>query len=145
MNLAGANAKVSGRIAPDGSGRIAGKVTAQRAAPLVDLLGSVWIGGLSKLVPPFLREGELDLDVVTERVARPPVSEMRFRTTATGTAAGGEFDGQVDSLDGRTEKLEVTLATDNTGRGSNERRAGAQPPIPGRPCADRVSVPGSST
>ncbi len=69
VNLAGANAKVSGRIAPDGSGRIAGKVTAERAAPLVDLMGSVWIGGLSKLVPPFLRDGELDLDVVTERVA----------------------------------------------------------------------------
>ena len=117
VNLAGANAKVSGRIAPDGSGRIAGKVTAERAAPLVDLMGSVWIGGLSKLVPPFLRDGELDLDVVTERVARPPGSpEMRLRTTARGTAAGGEFDGQVDSLDGRTEKLEVTLATNNTGK-----------------------------
>src|SRR5690606_7195018 len=57
-NLAGADARVSGRIAPDGSGRIAGTVTAKRAAPLVDLLGSVWIGGISKLVPPFLREGE---------------------------------------------------------------------------------------
>lgn len=117
VNLAGANAKVSGRIAPDGSGRIEGKVTAERAAPLVDLMGSVWIGGLSKLVPPFLRDGELDLDVITERVARPPgSSEMRLRTTARGTAAGGAFEGQVDSLDGRTEKLDVTLATDNTGR-----------------------------
>ena len=96
VDLAGANANVSGRIAPDGSGRIAGKVTAERAAPLVDLMGSVWIGGLSKLVPPFLRDGELDLDVATERVARPPGSpEMRLRTTARGTAAGGEFDGQV--------------------------------------------------
>jgi hypothetical protein len=35
-DLAGASARVSGRIAPDGSGRIAGRVTAQRAAPLVD-------------------------------------------------------------------------------------------------------------
>ncbi|WP_210484930.1 AsmA family protein [Microvirga antarctica] len=117
VNLAGANAKVSGRIAPDGSGRIAGTVTAERAAPLVDLMGSVWIGGLSKLVPPFLREGGLSLDVVTERVARPAGSaEMRLRTTARGTAAGGAFEGQVDSLDGRTENLDVTLATDNTGR-----------------------------
>ena len=117
VNLAGANAKVSGRIAPDGSGRIAGKVTAERAAPLVDLIGSVWIGGLSKLVPPFLRDGDLDLDVVTERVARPTgSSESLLRTTARGTAAGGSFDGKVDFLDGRTENLDVTLATANTGR-----------------------------
>ncbi|MCB8821326.1 AsmA family protein [Microvirga rosea] len=117
VDLAGANARVSGRIAPDGSGRIAGKVTAQRAAPLVDLLGSVWIGGISKLVPYFLREGDLDLDVVTERVIPAPNSnELRLRTTAKGTAAGGSFLGSVDSLDGRTENLDVTLATDNTGR-----------------------------
>ncbi|QFU16010.1 AsmA family protein [Microvirga thermotolerans] len=120
VNLAGANARVSGRIAPDGSGRIAGKVTAQRAAPLVDLLGSVWIGGISKLVPYFLREGDLDLDIVTERVAPPPNStELRLRTTAKGTAAGGSFLGSVDSLDGRTENLDVTLGTDNTGRWVN--------------------------
>ena len=67
VDLAGANARVSGRILPDGSGRISGKVTAPRAAPLVDLLGTVWIGGVSKLVPDFLREGDLDLDIVTER------------------------------------------------------------------------------
>ena len=42
-------------------------MTAPRAAPLVDLLGTVWIGGVSKLVPAFLREGDLDLDIVTER------------------------------------------------------------------------------
>ena len=61
VDLAGANARVAGRIEPDGSGRIAGKVTAKRAAPLVDLLGRVWIGGLSRLVPYFLREGDLEL------------------------------------------------------------------------------------
>ncbi|MBZ6075249.1 AsmA protein [Microvirga puerhi] len=120
VDLAGANARVSGRIAPDGSGRIAGKVTAQRASPLVDLLGSVWIGGISKLVPYFLREGDLNLDVVTERVAPAPNSnELRLRTTAKGTAAGGSFLGSVDSLDGRTENLDVTLATENTGRWVN--------------------------
>ena len=46
--------------------RIAGRVTAERAAPLVDLIGTVWIGGVSKLVPHFLREGNLNLDVVAE-------------------------------------------------------------------------------
>ncbi|MGO4572432.1 AsmA family protein [Microvirga sp. 2TAF3] len=120
VDLAGANARVSGRIAPDGSGRIAGKVSAQRASPLVDLLGSVWIGGISKLVPYFLREGDLNLDVVTERVAPPSGStELRLRTTAKGTAAGGSFEGTVDSLDGRTENLNVSLATANTGRWVN--------------------------
>ncbi len=117
VNLAGANAKVSGRIAPDGSGRIAGKVTAQRAAPVIDLLGSVWIGGLSRLVPPFLREGDLNLDVVSERVPPTPgTAELRLRTTANGIVAGGGFASRVDSLDGRTETLEARLTTENTGR-----------------------------
>jgi hypothetical protein len=120
VDLAGANARVSGRIAPDGSGSITGKVTAQRAAPLVDLIGSVWIGGVSKLVPYFLREGALDVQVATERVAPPPgSSEVRLRTTAKGMAAGGSIDGSVDSVDGRTQNLDLTLATPTTGRWVN--------------------------
>ena len=107
----------SGRILPDGSGRISGKVTAPRAAPLVDLLGTVWIGGVSKLVPDFLREGDLDLDIVTERATpeRGP-SELRLKTTARGRAAGGGFDAEVLTLDGLTQTLDVMLTTDNTGR-----------------------------
>jgi hypothetical protein len=120
VDLAGANARVRGRIAPDGSGRITGKVTAKRAAPLVDLLGSVWIGGISRLVPYYLREGALDVDIATERVAPPPGStELRLRTTAKGTAAGGTLEGRVDSVDGRTESLNLTLAAENTGRWVN--------------------------
>jgi uncharacterized protein involved in outer membrane biogenesis len=116
VDLAGANARFNGRIAPDGSGRIAGKVTAQRAAPLVDLLGSVWIGGVSKLVPHFLREGGLNLDVVTERATPEAGSAgLRLRTTARGTAAGGSFDADVITVDGTSESLDVRLATDNTG------------------------------
>jgi hypothetical protein len=116
VDLAGANARVSGRIAPDGSGRIAGKVTAQRAAPLVDLLGSVWIGGVSKFVPYFLREGGLNVDVVTERATpEPGSSELRLRTTVKGTAAGGAFDGEAMTVDGATDTLRVRVATDNTG------------------------------
>lgn len=117
VDVAGANARVKGRIAPDGAGQITGKVTAARAAPLVDLLGSVWIGGISKLVPYFVREGALDVEVATERIAPPPgVSQLRTRTTARGTAAGGTFEGQVESRDGRTESLAVVLSTENTGR-----------------------------
>jgi len=120
VDLAGANARVSGRIAPDGSGSINGKVTAQRAAPLIDLIGSVWIGGVSKLVPHFLREGELNVQVGAERVAPPPGStELRLRTTMKGTAAGGMIEGSVDAVDGRTENLNLTLSTENTGRWVN--------------------------
>ena len=116
VDLAGANARVSGRIAPDGSGRIAGKVTAQRAAPLVDLLGAVWIGGVSKLVPPFLREGELDLNLTAERAGAAQQGPPRLRTAVRGRAAGGDFDADVLATDGVTESLTIRLATDNTGR-----------------------------
>ena len=120
VDLAGANARVRGRIDPDGSGQITGKVTAQRAEPLVDLLGSVWIGGISKLVPHFVREGALDVDVTTERVAPAPGStELRLRTTARGRVAGGPFEGRVESVDGRTEGLTLSLSADNTGRWVN--------------------------
>jgi hypothetical protein len=126
VDLGGANARVSGRIAADGSGRIAGKITAPRAAPLIDLVGSVWIGGLANLVPSFLREGDLNLDIVTERVAPPAGSrELRLRTVARGQAAGGTFDGRVDSADGRTESLELRLATANTARWLGARSGGA--------------------
>ena len=115
-DLAGANAQVRGRIEPDGSGRIEGRVTAERAAPLVDLIGTVWIGGVSKLVPPFLRQGDLSVDVVAERAAPSQRSTgLRLRTTARGTAAGGLFEAEVLSADGFTENLNVTLATANTG------------------------------
>lgn len=115
-DLAGANARVSGRIEPDGSGRIEGRVTAERAAPLVDLLGSVWIGGVSKFVPHFLREGELNINVVAERAAPSQRSGgLRLKTIARGTAAGGLFEAEVLSADGFTENLNLKLATDNTG------------------------------
>ena len=115
-DLAGANAQVSGRIEPDGSGRIEGRVTAERAAPLVDLIGTVWIGGVSKLVPHFLREGDLNLNVVAERAAPSHRSGgLRLKTTARGTAAGGLFEAEVLSADGFTENLNVKLATENTG------------------------------
>jgi hypothetical protein len=115
-DLAGANASISGRIAPDGSGRIAGKVTASRAAPLVDLVGRVWVGGVSRLVPRFLREGELDLEIVAERAAVSDGTALSLKTTMRGTAAGGLFEADVLSDEGRTERLALRLATDNTGR-----------------------------
>ena len=100
-DLAGANARVSGRIEPDGSGSIAGRVTAKRAAPLVDLIGTVWIGGVSQLVPHFLREGDLELDVIAERAATIQRSTgLRLRTSARGRAAGGLFEAEACRADG---------------------------------------------
>ncbi|MEZ0170057.1 AsmA family protein [Microvirga sp. TS319] len=138
VNLAGANARVSGRIAPDGSGSISGKVTAQRAAPLIDLIGSVWIGGVSKLVPHFVREGALNVQVGAERVAPPPGStELRLRTTMKGTAAGGSIEGSVDAVDGRTESLNLALTTENTGRWVNRAS------LPGLDRPSRIELRGA--
>lgn len=114
VDLAGANARVSGRIAPDGSGRITGRATAQRAAPLVDLLGSLWMGSASRLVPPFLREGELDLNVAAERTGSGGTSPLRM--TAKGRAAGGEFEADVLAVGGAAEVVSVQLATDAVAR-----------------------------
>lgn len=114
VDLAGANARVSGRIAPDGSGRITGKITAQRAAPLIDLLGSVWVGGVSRLVPPFLREGDLNLDVAAERAGAGGAAPLRV--TAKGRAAGSNLDADLLTVGGATEMLSVQIATDAVGR-----------------------------
>ena len=147
VDLAGANARVSGRIAPDGSGRIAGKVTAQRAAPLVDLLGSVWIGGVSKLVPSFLREGELDLDIVTERaIPEPGSSELKLRTTARGRAAGGGFEGEVltaDGIDAESRRAGRDRQYRPLGRPARRRQCCAGRPA--RRCAGPGSGPDRST
>lgn len=118
VDLAGANAQVQGRIDAQGSGRIAGKITARRAAPLVDLLGRVWVGGVSKLVPSFLREGDLDLDVAVERAppSDPNGTDVGLKTSVRGTAAGGRLDADVLSTGGQTESLVLKVATDNTGR-----------------------------
>jgi uncharacterized protein involved in outer membrane biogenesis len=115
VDLAGANARLAGRIEPDGAGTIAGKVTARRAAPLVDLLGRVWVGGVSRLIPVFLREGDLDLDVTAERASDPRAAAQRLRTTAKGRAAGGLFEADAVTAEGVTESLRVRLATQNTG------------------------------
>lgn len=114
-DLAGANVKVQGRIGPDGAGRIAGKVTAQRAAPLVDLLGRVWSEALPQVVPPFLRNGALDLDVALERT-RESSGVTGLLTTARGMAAGGRIDVKALSDAGGPRSLDVILQTADTAR-----------------------------
>lgn len=111
-NLAGANAKLSGRITPDGAGRIAGHVGAASAAPLLALLDRVWIPE-ARLLPAFLREGALDLDVSLEREAGEADT---LRTTAKGKAADSTIEGSLLARGGRLETLDVTIAAPRAGR-----------------------------
>lgn len=116
VDLAGANARVNGRIAADGSGRIEGRLNARRAAPLIDLLGSVGVGGVAKLVPGFLREGELDVGLTAERAPPDPRSGApALRTVLRGTAAGGPLQADLRTVAGRTEAFTVRLETASTG------------------------------
>ncbi|GEP05726.1 AsmA family protein [Methylobacterium oxalidis] len=110
-DLAGANAKLSGRIAPDGSGRIAGRVTAPVAAPLLALLDRVWVAE-SRLIPAFLRTGALDLDITAERQAGEAEA---LRTVARGRAGGGTLDASLLSRAGHVESLDVALGTPKAG------------------------------
>ncbi|MGU3361090.1 AsmA family protein [Methylobacterium sp. M6A4_1b] len=108
-DLAGANAKLSGRISPDGTGRIAGQVAAAVAAPLFALLDRVWVAE-ARRVPAFLRAGALDVAVSLERDAG---AADTLRVGARGKAAGGTLDLDLRSRAGRIDALDLTLATAN--------------------------------
>lgn len=114
--IAGADADGSGRIAPDGTGRIEGRLTAAKAAPLVDLIGPVWIGSLARLVPGPVRDGPLDLRLTAERVADPASPEPVFRTALTGRAGGGPFQATTLTAAGALRELSVRVSTEDGGR-----------------------------
>nr|WP_204262862.1 AsmA family protein [Methylobacterium sp. BTF04] len=111
-NLAGANASLSGRIEADGTGQIAGRVSAQKAAPLFALLDRVWIAE-ARLVPAFLRDGALDLRVSLER---DPKTADTLRVSANGSAAGGSLDLDLLTRAGGIEGIDLIVATPSTGR-----------------------------
>ncbi|HEX8417501.1 MAG TPA: AsmA family protein, partial [Methylobacterium sp.] len=111
-DLAGANARLSGRIDPDGAGRIAGRVSAPVAAPLLALLDRVWIAE-ARLLPAFVRAGALDLDVRLEREAG---AADTLRTTAKGGAAGGTLELALLTRGGRIETLDLAIATAQAGQ-----------------------------
>lgn len=123
-NLAGANARLSGRIAPDGSGRIAGRVSAPVAAPLLALLDRVWVAE-ARLLPDFLRQGALDLDLTLEREAG---AADTLRAAAKGKAAGSDLDLVVLSRSGRLDSLDATLATTEAGRWTGRSGAASRQP-----------------
>ncbi|KAB1072807.1 AsmA family protein [Methylobacterium planeticum] len=110
-DLAGANAKLSGRINPDGAGRITGRLTAPVAAPLLALLDRVWVAE-ARLIPAFLRAGALDLGVTVERGAGEAEA---LRIAATGTAAGGSLDVSLLSRAGHVDRLDLTIAAPRAG------------------------------
>ncbi|MGX5775311.1 AsmA family protein [Methylorubrum zatmanii] len=111
-DLAGANAQLAGRIAPDGSGRIEGRVSAARAAPLLALLERGFLPE-ARLVPQSFRENGLTLDLTLEREAGEADS---LRATAKGRAGGGNLDLALLTHLGRIDRLDATLATERTGR-----------------------------
>ena len=110
-NLAGANAKLSGRIGADGTGRVAGRLSAPVAAPLVALVERVWTAE-GRLIPAFLRAGALDLAVTLERDAGDADA---LRLAAEGKAAGGSLDLSLVSRGGAVEGATVHLATPRAG------------------------------
>lgn len=111
-NLSGTNATLSGRIAPDGGGRITGRVSAPSAAPLLSLVDRTWIAE-ARLLPRFLREGALDLEVTLEREAGATGS---LRTSAKGKAGESSIEGSVLARSGRLDSLDATLASPRSGR-----------------------------
>ncbi|MCJ2108846.1 AsmA family protein [Methylobacterium sp. E-041] len=110
-DLAGANAKLSGRIGADGTGRVAGRLSAPVAAPLLALVDRVWIAE-TRLIPAFLRAGALDLAVTLERDAGDADA---LRLAATGQAAGGSLDLSLVSRAGAVEGARIRLATPRAG------------------------------
>jgi len=110
--VAGAQASLSGRIEPDGAGRISGRLTAPAAAPLAALLDRVWIAE-ARLLPEAFRAGALDLAVTAERSAG---GEGALRSTAKGGAGGGTLEATLVTRAGHLESADIRAATPRTGR-----------------------------
>jgi hypothetical protein len=129
-DLAGADARVSGRLHPDGSGRIDGRIRARRAAPVIDGLSAFAGDAPLGLLPAFIREGALDLALSAERAAPGAGGATPgLRTTLRGTVAGGPFDAQLMAIDGVPQTLAVALQTTDTARWLGQ----ANPLVAGKP------------
>ena len=110
-DLAGASARLAGRIAPDGSGRIEGRVSAPRAAPLLALLERGYLAE-ARLVPRAFREAGLDLAVTLERESGEADA---LRVQARGQAGGGEAELSALTRAGRIDGLAATLGVPRAG------------------------------
>lgn len=125
-DLAGANASLRGRITPDGAGRIGGRLRARRAAPLVDLVGRVSLGGLADLIPTFLREAPLDAAVLVSSVGGGSGGAPALSTKLSGSAGGGGLEAEITSAEGRVSEVSATLSSEDFGAWFG--RAGAASP-----------------
>ncbi len=128
-DLAGARASLSGRIGADGAGRIAGQVSAPAAAPLIDLVSHAFVDE-ARLVPGFLRDGPVGLDLTLERDSRhrPGPAARPCR----GTAAGGRLALSLAARAGRLDDLDIRLdgvhpAAGSAGRPTRPWRCGGPP------------------
>ncbi|MER2197281.1 AsmA family protein [Methylobacterium brachiatum] len=110
-DLAGASAKLSGRIGADGTGRVSGRLKAPVAAPLLGLLERVWLGEI-RLLPAFLREAPLDLAVTLDREGG---AADALRSQARGNAGGGTLDLTLASRGTRIEGGTATLTAPRAG------------------------------
>ncbi len=112
-DLAGAKASLSGRIGADGAGRITGRVSAPVAAPLIDLVARTFVDE-ARLLPGFLRDGPVALDVTLERDSGPEAG--RLRGQARGSAAGGRLGLSLAARAGRLDELDARLDGVASGR-----------------------------
>ena len=110
-DLAGASARLSGRIGADGTGRVSGRLKAPVAAPLLGLLERVWVGEI-RLLPAFLRDAPLDLAVTLDREGG---AAEALRTQARGSAGGGTLDLTLASRGTQIEGGTATLAAPRAG------------------------------
>ncbi|HYF53097.1 MAG TPA: hypothetical protein VEA41_02435, partial [Salinarimonas sp.] len=124
-DLAGVEARVSGRLMPDGSGRIEGRVRARRAAPLLDLLAGLAPDAPLALAPAFVREGSLDLALTADGGAGSRDGRVALR----GTLADGPFEGELRRAGGATESLSASLRTADSARWLGQ----AHPLVAGKP------------
>jgi hypothetical protein len=109
-DLAGAEANLSGRIAPNGSGRIEGRLRAPRAAPLLDLFGQAWIGGLSRLLPATIRDDSVDLRVEVEQTGEADAPSIR--TALRGRLADAPFEASTRTGGGKLATFRVETEGD---------------------------------
>lgn len=116
-NLAGANIHVSGKSEVDGGLQMTGRVTAEKAAPLVDLAGRFNIGRRTQLFPDVLLRNSVDLEWNTTNDG--PETRGLSRTLLKGLVAGGHLDADIvtDGMEFREIALKLAGAMSRDGRG----------------------------
>lgn len=112
-NLAGADIHVAGETGIGGS-HMAGRVSAAKAAPLLDLLSHFGNSNLVGLVPDKLRLDAVDLAWNTRHVEG---DFPGWRTELNGRAAGGPVEAGIFSDDSGLRDISVNLRNDKTSLG----------------------------